>query len=308
MWSDLGAKHRHSRAQTRRQRCYQSLGATGACPPPPRNIPMMPDFQSTSLPPPLDGCILSSFFLSWTVLLLLLSSALLSVFRWDLSCNLQNFFQFPKPPIEKRADLFSSTWTAAAQLWAVSTAVRKSTDLILLGCDCGKCWWKCAKLEVLSRFSAGWNLRRISSACGFDRKQISFHVVAWICRSTQGLKPVVCKCLDCAKTIRNHWWNTQIARAPVWKASALGCCLGPCPAVKHVMMFATVKRWLDTPWSYTCKVPIKRSLCTYEQPNHLSLAPCGCWGEASSQFKLQHYKQILRNQTILLNGSILYGL
>lgn len=72
-----------------------------------------------------------------------------------------------------------------------------------------------------------------------------------------GLNPVVCKCLCHAKQLESTAETQRHIRALVWKASALGCCLGPGPSVKHVMMFGTVKRWFGNPDPTSARLTLK---------------------------------------------------
>lgn len=233
MWPDQTVRHRHSRAQTRRQRCYQSLGATASCPTP-RNIPMTIDFPSTLTC--LISCILSCFvfFLSWTVLLLWLSSAPLSVFKWDLPCNLQmiKITVFAKIGSWKKllviADL--STYQVTLGRLQLSCELRpplsgKVQLFSLWGVTAERRCGKCARFEILSKFPllvcelAQWQHCLPSAEVGEESPS---HVVLieskshfmWLHGFVQALWRSQPSCLEMSvscKAIRNHCWNTQAA-------------------------------------------------------------------------------------------------
>lgn len=126
MWSDLTARHRHSRAQTRRQRCYQSLHGDHW------SLGQLPRDAWFSVLVFLISCIL--FFSFWTEGNFQYGSPLyLCQDQINLPCNLQMIkstifcqnWQLKKALSHHRFIYLSSyTWTSAAQLWVLSTAVR----------------------------------------------------------------------------------------------------------------------------------------------------------------------------------------
>lgn len=100
--------------------------------------------------------------------------------------------------------------------------------------------------KTLSAFSRIW-LKNLLRVWFWSNMNLIPRGCMHVDEHADGLNPVVCKCLCHAKQLESTAEAQRHIRAPVWKASALGCCLGPGPSVKHVMMFGTVKRWFSNP-------------------------------------------------------------
>lgn len=170
--------------------------------PHPRNIPMMPDFQTTLTF--LSSCIWSCFFkldgtFAFTLLYAFVAIAKTSNWKKTLQADLSPTLYGSSSAVSSvhRCQEKHRSCPCGLGLLKVLKKMCKAWNLEQIF----TCWFYKFPQQKHSLASAGWNLRRFSSACDFDRKQISFHVVAWICRRTQGLKPVVCKCLYRAKQL-----------------------------------------------------------------------------------------------------------
>lgn len=68
--------------------------------------------------------------------------------------------------------------------------------------------------------TTGWSPGRISLTCGFNRKQSSFDVVAWIWMRTWWFHQIVCKCLCDANQLQTSssttWQEGRGGAHPVW--------------------------------------------------------------------------------------------